>query len=156
MVTKVNQSTSNTTQWLTAFLFCSGTQYTLSMWMAASEGIFNGWGGDTNGNTDVLCVTDCALFPFNTCDYKGNLLQILASGGPEGGLQGNGPWKRFSLTFTPTSNCPAIMIGASASQTTATTPTGLRGTYNMYDALNLQETRMATGQCDSSNVCVPI
>jgi len=130
----------------------AGTQYTLSLSMAAALGTPGGYGGDTNGETVLLCIPACS-FPISGVDRKDDDYPVLASGSPTGGLVGNGPWKQFSMTFTPGSNCPAIMLGAAITQTIAA---NMYGSYVFYDALNLQETGTANGECDASNECIPI
>jgi len=133
----------------------AGTQYTLSLSMAAALGVSGGWGGDTNGEIVLLCIPACS-FPISGFDRKDDDYPVLASGGPTGGLVGNGPWKQFSMTFTPASNCPAVMIGPAITQTIASSPSNLAVSYVFYDALNLQETGTANGECDASNECIPI
>lgn len=119
--------------------------------MAAALGTSNGFGGDTNGHTDLLCIPACGAFPIAGYDPKSDDYTVLATAGPTGGLVGAGPWKTLSMTFTPTVGCPAVMLGPATTQTTAP---GLRGTYVFYDALNLQETSAASGICDANNDCI--
>lgn len=131
----------------------AGTQYTLSVSIAAAAGETGGAGGDTNGDTDLLCIPACGMFPIAGSDSKHDDYTVLASGAPTGGLVGNGPWKSFSMTFTPSVNCPAVMLGASSTQSIATSPSVI-ASYVFYDALNLQETATASGTCDANNNCI--
>jgi len=141
--------------WQLAIMVFAGTEYTLSLYMNAAPGPYVG--GSTNGHIDVMCMPSCA-FPVSGYDYKDDNYPVLASGAPVGGLTGNGPWNQLALSFTPTVNCPAIMFGPSRAQTfdPQSQELGLIGSYVLFDALNLQETSTADGQCDANNQCAQL
>jgi hypothetical protein len=128
-----------------------GVEYTLNMAVAAGTKSMFGYGGDTNGNTELMCIPACSAFPIAGGDWMGGTYPVLASAAPSGGLTGGADWKAMTFVFTPTSDCPAIMFGPAKTQT-ADTP-GASGTYVIYDALNLQ--RGAAGTCDADGECMP-
>lgn len=121
--------------------------FTLNIAAAASNAQF---GGDTNGITDLLCIPSCSSFPISGQDYKGDEFGILATASPDGGLVGGGPWKSITFEVTPTQNCDAIMFGPSLTQSVEE---GQKGSYIIYDFLNLQEG--VAGACNSMGECVP-
>jgi hypothetical protein len=124
-----------------------GVAYTLTMDMsAAPAGHFS---GPTNGDTELMCIPTCSAFPIKGLGWMGGTYPVLARASPGGGTTGVGVWKALTFAFTPTSNCPAVMFGPSD---TATISNG-RGTYTVYDALNLQSG--AAGACDAEGECVP-
>lgn len=124
--------------------------YTLQMHMAAATSSAS-YGGDTNGDIDVLCIPSCDQLPISGSGVMDAAFDVLASGAPAGGLIGGGDWKPVSLTFTPTADCPAIIFGPASSQSIQA---GESGTYVMYDMLNLQND---VGVCNSDGeaVCMP-
>ena len=128
----------------------TGVEYTFTLDVAASSGLV--FGGDTNGVTDLLCIPDCTLFPIPGIEYKGREFEILATSEPAGGLVGGGDWKTMTFNFVPTIDCPAIMFGPGINQTIQ--PSQVRGSYVLYDFLNLQEG--ASGMCNSEGECVPV
>jgi len=127
----------------------SGVEYTLNMAIGAAVD-FYGYGGDTNGDTELLCVSNCASLPMSSnIGYMGNILPVLSKAAPSGGLKG-GEWKAITFAFTPTFDCPAVMFGASNTQSLQA---GKGGTYVLYDALNLQSG--TAGSCDTEGECIP-
>jgi hypothetical protein len=127
----------------------SGVEYTLNMAIGA-VGYFYNYGGDTNGDTELLCVSSCASLPMTGMGYMGNSLPVLSKTAPSGGLKGAGDWKAITFAFTPTFDCPAVMFGPSNTQSLQA---GKSGTYVIYDALNLQSG--TAGSCDTEGECIP-
>ena len=80
----------------------------------------------------------------------GDTYTKLATAAPGGGLKGGGEYKALTFAFTPTSDCPAVMFGSAKTQTRLS---GFAGTYNVYDALNLQSG--TAGSCDTEGECLP-
>jgi len=126
-----------------------GVSYTLTLDMNAA-GTSGRFGGDTNGDTELLCVSSCSSLPAAGIGWMGSKFPVLAAASPGGGLQGGGAWKALTFSFTPSANCPAVMFGPAKTQTTQA---GEAGTYVMYDSLNLQSG--SAGACDADGECVP-
>lgn len=126
----------------------SGVNYTLTMDMNAAT-TSGSYGGDTNGDTELLCVSTCSALPASGTGWMGGTFPVLAAASPGGGLQGGGAWKALTFSFTPSVDCPAIMFGPA--QTQSVQP-GETGNYVMYDALNLQDG--SAGECDARGECV--
>lgn len=127
----------------------SGVSYTLTMDMNAATSS-SSYGGDTNGDTELLCVPRCSSLPAGGHGWMGNSFSVLAAASPGGGLQGGGEWKALTFSFTPTANCDAVMFGPAKTQTIQA---GESGTYVMYDSLNLQSG--SAGSCNADGECVP-
>lgn len=128
----------------------AGVQYTFNMDINAAGSGGTSYGGDTNGETDMLCVPSCNEFPIAGSEYMGNRYEVLATAAPSGGLTGGDGWKSMTFEVSPTQDCPAIMFGPSAGQTVEP---GKQGTYVLYDFLNLQEG--SAGVCNQDGECVP-
>ena len=128
----------------------AGVDYTFSLDIAAATDT-DSIGGDTNGATDLLCITDCNDFQIQERGYQGNNYEVLATAQPSGGLLGGGDWKSLTFTVNPSTDCPAIMFGPSSQQTVQS---GQTGTYMLYDFLNLQEGE--AGVCNAAGECVPV
>jgi hypothetical protein len=129
----------------------AGVDYTFNLDLAAIPPASDGFGGDTNGDTELLCIPDCNLFQISGSDWKGDNYEILATASPAGGLVGGGEWKSITFEATPTQDCPAIMFGPAQSQSVQA---GQLGTYVLYDFLNLQEG--VAGVCNAEGECVPV
>lgn len=127
-----------------------GVEYTFNLNMAAAASVASGsgYGGNTNGDTDLLCIPDCA-FPIAGGGIQSGTYQVLDNASPDNGLSGEGAWKSITFQFTPTANCPAIMFGPSDAQTREQ---GQAGSYVLYDALNLQQG--SAGVCNADGLCV--
>jgi len=126
-----------------------GVNYTLTLDMnAATTSSYAG--GDTNGDTELLCISSCSSLPAAGTGWMGSTFPVLAAASPGGGLQGGGDWQALTFSFTPSVNCPAIMFGPAKTQTTQD---GEYGSYVMYDSLNLQSG--SAGVCDAHGECLP-
>lgn len=127
----------------------AGKTYTMTM-SAAAALVSNAYGGNTNGNTELLCIPHCS-FPLGGTGYMGNTYPVLARASPGGGLQyggRNSQWKALTFEFTPTQNCPAVMFGPA--QDSSIQP-GKQGSYTVFDGLNLQAG--FAGHCDAEGHC---
>jgi len=125
----------------------AGRTYTFSVDLAAASGEGR-YGGDTNGNTEVLCISTCDL-PLPGVEYKGDQYPVLAQVSP--GLTGGADWKAVTVAMTPPVDCPAILLGPAQDQQV---PAGQLGSYVLYDFLNLQEG--APGVCNAAGECVAV
>ena len=126
----------------------AGVEYTFTLDIAAALNNSQ-FGGDTNGNTELLCIPSCDLFQIPGANYKGDEYEILASAAPNGGIVGGGDWKSITFVVKSSSDCPAVMFGPGKDQTVQS---GQSGSYVLYDFLNLQEG--AAGVCDAKGECV--
>ena len=129
----------------------SGASYTLTMDVAV-PGDPDISPGDTNGDSEVLCVESCSSLPLiGSHDHMGDQFPVLASASPGGGLQMKGGWKALTFSFTPNLDCAAVMFGPAKTQ--SENSWGGDGSYVFYDAVNLQGG--PAGVCNAKGECVP-
>jgi len=121
----------------------ANTAYTLQVSVAA--GLIQGYGGDTNGKSDLYCISSKSSCGTSSCSsscfpLSGTVVNpggdtLLATAEPAGGLIHGAGWKTMSFVFTPTVACHAVMLGPAAG---ATVESGKSGMMLYYDSLNLQ------------------
>jgi len=125
--------------------------YTFNLQIAAGL-IENVYGGDTDGESELMCLPTCSAstFPISGSNWMGNRFKILAKGRPANMVKLHGGWQPLTFEFqAPPGGCAGIMFGPSLH---SSIQAGKSGSYTVYDFLNVQEGH--SGTCDGEGHCV--
>jgi len=125
--------------------------YTFNLQIAAGL-IENVYGGDTDGESELMCLPTCTpgMFPISGRGWMGGNYPILAKGKPANMVKMRAGWQPLTFEFqAPAGGCQGIMFGPSKD---SSIQSGMRGTYTFYDFMNVQEG--SSGTCDKAEVCV--
>jgi hypothetical protein len=113
----------------------AGKEYTFEMYVAASTGTANNYGGDTSGDLQLFGISTCGEIPIAGYDSLEGSYDLLAEAAVT--LVGGDPYQLATFTFTPTTTYEAVIFGSSANMT-VTSPNS--GNYVLFDLLTLNAT----------------
>jgi hypothetical protein len=142
-----------TTDTLTA-----GDTYTFTMWVAASTGGNNYYGGDTSGELQLFGVPTCAGIPVSTSGSLEGTYDLLDE--VTVSLVGGDPYQLITFTFTPTTDYDAVIFGSANDMSIQSDRSG---NYVLFDDLTLNTTVsfgtevLYEGDCESGwNLSGPV